>query len=155
LNVPPEETRTKNRRKNLNKLYNSAEWKKARKEFLDQHGYFCDWCGATKYLEIHHPMRNVYGTDLYTDFVASQCVVLCRSCHYATEHNRVLCPRCKEHYKFHDAEVCSYCYLKEHPEVKERVELNKVLKRKKQRELRKKQRELIKKAKKKYERKSK
>jgi aerobic-type carbon monoxide dehydrogenase small subunit (CoxS/CutS family) len=141
--VSPNEIRTGNRRKALVALHKSSEWKALRKAFLDEHGWYCDWCGTTKYLSVHHPFRSSYSSlDVYKDFHKSQCVVLCRKCHTAVENNLVLCTYRdgelhddgENHYRYHDAPYCSYCRYKLFPEEKElrEIERNRIKKAKKQ-----------------------
>jgi aerobic-type carbon monoxide dehydrogenase small subunit (CoxS/CutS family) len=134
---------TQTRRKALAALHKSPEWKALRKAFLDEHGWYCDWCGTTKYLSVHHPFRSSYSSlDVYKDFHKSQCVVLCRKCHTAVENNLVLCTYRdgelhddgENHYRYHDAPYCSYCRYKLFPEEKElrEIERNRIKKAKKQ-----------------------
>ncbi len=51
----------------------------------------------------------------------SGCVLLCSRCHAALHTGRVICRNEHEdgeiHYRWHDAEMCSYCFLKIHPEL--------------------------------------
>ena len=65
-------------------------------------------------------------------------MVLCRRCHSALHKGLKLCPVCKKKYAPNEADCCFSCYCDAFPEVKERVELAKVQRKKKQRELRKK-----------------
>jgi hypothetical protein len=120
----PQTRRVNNRRKNLNKTWSGKAWKEARIGFIESHGGKCEWCGSSEHLTVHHPMRNSYGPDVYLDFALSECVLLCRSCHAALHNGRVLCtrehPDGLNHYKWHDADMCGYCYLLEHPEIKEK-----------------------------------
>lgn len=136
----PEIAAANHKRKNK-KTWSTKEWKDARESFIKEHGRFCDWCGETKYLTVHHPHRNVYGTSAYLDFNLSGCVLLCRACHSATHAGMVICERDhldgQRHYRYHDAEMCSYCFKLAHPEMVERAEQVKRARRKKQRELRK------------------
>lgn len=88
----PNEKRTKKRRKVLNKIWSSKEWKAARLEFLLEHP-ICKWCGK-KADTPHHPTDDLYAN--YLDL--SKCVPFCRRCHTASHKGLVLCPECKEHY---------------------------------------------------------
>ncbi len=139
--VPPEQTRTSTRRKNLKKKWGGKEWKIAREKFIQERGAKCEWCKGTERLTVHHPQRNGYGDQVYLDFYLSGCVLLCSRCHAAIHAGRVLCERehadGEKHYRWHDAEMCSYCFLQEHPEIKELAEIARAEKRKRQRELRK------------------
>lgn len=140
--TPPEEIRKTNRRKKLLKVWSDKTWKAARAEFILAKGGKCEWCGSTKRLTPHHPYRNTYSDQVYKDLFLSQCILLCSRCHSALHRGMVPCEREHDdgevHYRWHDAPVCSACYLKEYPEVKEAAERTKVLRRKRQRELRKK-----------------
>lgn len=139
--VPPEITRTNTRRKNLKKKWTGKEWKIARETFIQERGGKCEWCGSTERLTVHHPQRNGYGDQVYLNFYLSGCVLLCSRCHAALHAGKVLCERehadGEKHYRWHDAEMCSYCFLQEHPEIKELAEIARAEKRKRQRELRK------------------
>jgi hypothetical protein len=146
--VAPQEIRAANHKTKNKKKWSSKEWKIKREEFIISHGSFCDWCGSDSYLTVHHPYRNVYGKTTYDDFYLSECVLLCRSCHSATHAGMVLCTY-KEgiyhdgarHYRFHDAEKCSFCFKKEHPEVEIARKLAKNQREKRARDARKKQAE--------------
>lgn len=132
----PQARRTKTRRKNLKKKWTGKVWKEKREGFIKSRGGKCEWCGIKQgvylgkdekgrdrylALTVHHPMRDSYGDMAYMDFYLSGCIVLCPSCHYATHHSRTLCERHHDdgenHYRWHDAEMCGYCFLKEHPEI--------------------------------------
>lgn len=125
----PEARRTNNRRKNLKKKWTGALWKAKRLEFIERNGGKCAWCGSIEYLTVHHPSRNEYGTDAYMDFYLSGCVLLCRRCHQATHVGKVLCTNEHtdgvSHYRWHDAEMCTVCFLALHPEIKIERELKK------------------------------
>jgi len=137
----PETTRTTTRRKNLKKKWGGKEWKIAREKFIAERGGKCEWCEGTERLTIHHPMRNSYGDLAYMNFYLSGCILLCSRCHAALHAGKVLCERehadGENHYRSHDAEMCSHCYLQEHPEIKELAEIARAEKRKRQREIRK------------------
>lgn len=139
----PETRRVNNRRKNLKKKWTGKIWKDARLKFIKDKGGICEWCDSTEYLTVHHPMRNSYGDETYLNFYLSGCVLLCRKCHAAIHAGKVLCERDHEdgekHYRWHDAEMCGYCFLKEHPEIKESVKAAKREKARIAREYRKKQ----------------
>jgi hypothetical protein len=141
--IPDLVAAVKTRRKNLKKKWTGKKWKEARLGFIRNRGGKCEWCGSDKNLTVHHPMRNSYGDDTYMDFYLSGCILLCSKCHTAVHVGRVLCDRVHEdgenHYKWHDAEMCSYCFLKENPEILEKSKENKRIKRKIQRELRNKE----------------
>lgn len=144
----PQKRRVSTRRKNLKKKWTGKKWKEAREGFIRSHGGKCEWCGSTDHLTVHHPMRNSYGEDVYTDFGLSECVLLCRQCHAAVHAGRVLCDRDHEdgenHYRWHDAEMCSYCFLKEHPEIPARRKAEKERKKAAQKAARQKQKEKVK-----------
>ena len=125
----PEARRTKTRRKNLKKKWTGKLWQEKRLEFIFKHGGKCIWCGSTTSLNVHHPHRNSYGDEAYMNFYLSGCVILCRACHTAVHVGKVLCENMhddgKNHYKWHDADMCGVCYLKAHPEIKINAELKK------------------------------
>lgn len=128
------------RRKNLKKKWTGKVWKEKRLAFIKNRGGKCEWCGSTDRLTVHHPQRNSYGNEVYMDFFLSGCVLLCARCHAALHAGRVLCEREHEdgenHYRWHDAEMCSYCFLRENPEIVEKSKESKRKARKIQRELR-------------------
>lgn len=105
------------RRKNLNKIYNSKEWKNNVKEFTT--GKTCEWCGSTEKLTAHHPYRESYKNGDYIDLHLSACVVLCFRCHYAVHHNLLLCGVCGKKYHRVGADMCRDCFNKLHPEIVE------------------------------------
>lgn len=117
----PQARRTKTRRRNLKKKWTGKVWKEKREGFIKSRGGKCEWCGSTHKLTVHHPMRNSYGDQAYMDFYLSGCILLCISCHAAVHAGRTLCERHHDdgenHYRWHDAEMCGYCFLKEHPEI--------------------------------------
>jgi len=125
----PEARRTTTRRKKLKKKWTGKLWQEKRLEFISKNGGVCAWCGSTEYLTVHHPHRNSYGDDSYMDFYLSGCVLLCRQCHQATHVGKVLCKGehadGKNHYKYHDADMCGVCFLALHPEIKINAELKK------------------------------
>lgn len=137
------EIQTTTRRKNPKKKWSGKEWKAKRLAFIKDRGGKCEWCGSTEKLTVHHPQRNAYGDQVYMDLYLSGCVLLCNRCHKAIHSGLVLCERehddGKNHYRWHDADMCGYCFLKEHPEIVEKAAEAKREKRKRQRELRKSQ----------------
>jgi hypothetical protein len=129
-----EEIRTKNRRKELSRIYRSKEWKDAVKSFIT--GKRCEWCGTTENLLAHHPDTDCYRSEgLYIDLILSRCVVLCRRCHFHLHHGRVLCTKCKEHYHGLEYDQCWHCLS---PDIKEKQEVRKIMYKKRQKEYRKK-----------------
>ncbi len=60
----------------------SAEWKATRTRILEQRGYRCETCGATKKLEVHHLTYERFGHERDDDLR-----VLCSPCHHRT-HGR-------------------------------------------------------------------
>jgi hypothetical protein len=120
---------TKNRRKKLKKKWTGKEWQEKRLEFIKKHNGKCEWCGSTSRLNVHHPYRNGYGEQVYMDFYLSQCVLLCNKCHTAVHVGKVLCTNqhddLENHYMWHDADMCGYCFLKAHPEIEENKRLKK------------------------------
>lgn len=113
--VSPEENAIKNRRKKLNSIYKSKEWRNAVKEFTS--GKTCEWCGSTERLTAHHPYRESYKDGTYTDLHLSACVVLCNRCHYAVHHNLLLCGICSKRYHRVGADMCRDCFNERHPEI--------------------------------------
>lgn len=142
------EIRTTNRRKTLNKRWSSKAWREKRLTFIKERGGRCEWCGSTQKLTVHHPQRDSYGDEVYMDLYLSGCILLCNRCHAALHAGRVICERDHDdgetHYRWHDAEMCSYCFKKEHPEVIEAAARAKRAKQKRQRELRKKEGQKVK-----------
>lgn len=110
----PEEKRTKGRRKKLQEIWNSKEWKEQKAEFLANHP-LCSMCGAPSTVP-HHPTRESYKGH-YSDLELSQCVAYCNRCHFAVHHGIKLCSKCKEHYHPWDSPECRYCFDMEHPEI--------------------------------------
>ena len=128
--ICPEEIRTKNRRKKLDKIWASPEWKRKRDEFV--RGKCCIICGSTDRLTPHHPREESYRSiKKYLDL--SSCLVLCGGCHRKIHKGYHLCPVCKKNLTKY--EQCWDCLP---DEVKEKFEVKKILKRKLQREIRKK-----------------
>lgn len=121
--IPPQEIRARNHKRNLNRVWSGKVWRAKRLAFIDSRGSRCEWCGSTEGLTVHHPMRNSYGSSAYMDFYLSGCILLCQRCHSALHAGRVICDRDhadgEVHYRWHDAEMCSYCFLQLHPELKE------------------------------------
>jgi len=135
----PEEIRTKNRRRNLEKIRVSKRWRQQTKHLTE--GKTCEWCGTTEKLLVHHPEDTMYvNEETYLDF--SSCQILCSRCHYHLHRGRVLCKTCKQHYHRTVYEQCYHCA---DPEARERAEAKKVQRLKKQREYRKKRVEEFKK----------
>lgn len=120
----PEEKRTKGRRKKLQEIWNSAEWKEQKKAFLE------DYPNCEMHLKViingepmivpatvpHHPTRESYKGH-YSNLELSQCASYCNRCHFAVHHGLRLCEKCGEHYHPWDSPECRYCFDKEHPEI--------------------------------------
>jgi len=125
----PEARRVTTRRKKLKTKWTGKLWREKRLEFITRMGGKCSMCGSTEYLTVHHPSRNEYGSDAYMDFYLSGCVLLCRKCHQAVHVGKTLCTNTHSdgvnHYRWHDAEMCTYCFLALHPEIKINAELKK------------------------------
>jgi len=111
----PQERATSTRRKKLQKVYASKEWKKGAKEFVS--GRKCEWCGAEEKLLPHHPYLESYKDGSYLDLFLSGCIVLCNRCHFALHKGLVLCRKCKQHYHLSGAECCRSCFMLAHPEI--------------------------------------
>ena len=116
--MPDLEKRVSNRRKKLQKVWQSKEWKDAVKAFVEDKGK-CAWCGGTEYLTAHHPYQKSYAGDVYLNLYLSGCICLCRKCHAAVHHGLVLCPRCKKKYMRFESEMCFECFSEIHPEIVE------------------------------------
>jgi hypothetical protein len=114
----------KGRRKNLNKIWSSKEWKEHKAAFLKIYPN----CEMHKSVIIkgrplivpatipHHPYRDSYKGH-YTDLELSGCVAYCARCHFALHKGLKLCQSCGEHYHRWDQEICRFCFDKAHPEV--------------------------------------
>lgn len=59
-------------------LFNTKEWRELRKRLLKLHPY-CDICGSTEQLELHHIQKH-HGNPLLF-FNPSNLQVLCKQCH--------------------------------------------------------------------------
>ena len=110
-----------NRRKNLQKIWSSKEWKEKKAIFLKANPL----CMMHRILGIavpaslpHHPYIESYKGH-YTDLELSGCVPYCNKCHFAVHHGLTLCMKCKEHYHRWDAGMCRKCFDKLHPEIVE------------------------------------
>jgi len=139
--LPDLEKAVKGRRKNLQRIWSSKEWKEKKGEFLSKN----PWCAM--HLTIgqkvparvpHHPYRNSYKGH-YTDLELSGCVAYCIRCHYALHHGRILCKKCGESYHLWDQEMCLSCYLAENPGIAEAIAARKLEIKRIQKEIRKKQ----------------
>jgi len=130
----PNEVRTKKRRKVLNRIWQSKEWKAARLVFLAENP-ICRWCGK-KADTPHHPIEDMYRN--YLDL--SKCIPFCRACHTASHKGLVLCPDCREHYMRRENPNgrCSKCMG---TDWKEEQSKKKIQRNKKRRELQKASRE--------------
>jgi len=127
----PEEIRAANRKRELQAIWNSKEWEERKLVFL--HGKSCQWCGSTTDLVPHHPDESLYKSrEKYFDL--SRCIVLCKRCHFALHHGRILCPNCHERYMPVGRDCCWNCLP---DDERERIEIKKVMFKKRQRELRK------------------
>jgi hypothetical protein len=115
----PGAVQVKGRRKNLQKIWSSREWKEKKAAFLSKNP-FCSMhqdCGIHEDATVpHHPGRDSYKGH-YTDLELSCCVAYCARCHFAIHHGLKLCKTCGEHYHPWDAEECRYCFDKKHPEI--------------------------------------
>jgi len=64
------------RRQRYRRYLKSGHWRRLRDQKREQVGRRCEWCGAWRYLEVHHVQyRNLY--DVTLDDLAC----LCRDCH--------------------------------------------------------------------------
>ena len=115
----PENRRISNRRKNLDRVWSSAEWKANKLKFLEKHPT-CQMCGKKSELA-HHPYIESY-KGMYTDLELSRCVPYCKRCHYAVHRGLKLCPMCGVRYCRWDNDLCRDCWEREHPEIKEQRE---------------------------------
>ena len=73
--------------------YNSAEWRRLRREVLKRDGYQCCQCGATAEesgypLEIHHIIPPKGNKKLFYNI--DNCVTLCKCCHSRITQQEIL-----------------------------------------------------------------
>lgn len=118
--MPDLDKAIKGRRKNLNRIWSSKEWKAQKAAFLLKNPL----CAMHKAIGMdvpatipHHPYRDSYKGH-YTDLELSCCVAYCNRCHFALHKGLKLC-KCGEHYHRWDQEMCRFCFEKAHPEVVE------------------------------------
>lgn len=115
--TPDLDRAVKGRRKNLNRIWSSKEWKEKKAEFLKKNPYCAMHLSVGLKVPAvlpHHPYRNSYKGH-YTDLELSACVAYCARCHFSLHHGRKLCPVCKEKYPMWDQEVCRFCFDKANP----------------------------------------
>ena len=65
-----------NRKKYLEYINNSNEWKLKRAEVFSLKGYKCERCGSTRKIHVHHATYERLFNELVTDLFT-----LCNSCH--------------------------------------------------------------------------
>ena len=177
------ERRTKGRRRRLNKIWNSKEWKLKKADFLKKNplckfhlgvllsklpesGRSWLWLKAANltgtdaradlvedlktigkenlaYLVVlattpHHPyMESAKDPALYLDLYLSKCVPSCAKCHFTLHKGMNLCPKCGEHYKRWDQEICRRCWEKANPMIVKDREATKIRFKEEQRQKRK------------------
>jgi hypothetical protein len=129
----PQARRVNGRRKNLNRIWATDDWKQQKAEFLKKfpwcsmHNSFVNKDGMRPAVPAtipHHPYKTSY-KEGYSDLELSQCVALCAKCHFAIHHGMKLCPVCGEHYCPWDAEMCIRCFDKANPDIVARRKQNK------------------------------
>lgn len=120
----PGARRTTGRRKNLNRIWASDDWKERKAKFLEDNPN----CEMHKSVIIngnplivpatlpHHPYKTSY-KEGYSDMELSQCMAECPKCHFAIHHGMKLCPVCGEHYCPWDAPMCIRCFDKANPDI--------------------------------------
>ena len=104
----PEEVRTENRRKALDKIWKSLEWDFQKQLFLSRYSV-CQWCKKKPSQVPHHPTLNDYGTPNYIKIFLSGCIALCNRCHHALHKGLQICPVCHDHYMAPGKQMCKYC----------------------------------------------
>jgi hypothetical protein len=68
---------------------------------------------------VDHPFRWAYKSkDLYLDFEASMCRVVCRTCNGLFEKGLDICPVCKKVYKPMREPMCRECYFEKYPQAR-------------------------------------
>lgn len=104
----PNQRRTANRRKKLSAIYKSPEWKAFKEKCINDAGGKCSWCGSTEALAPHHMLEYSYKTEWdYLD--PRNVVVLCKRCHFAVHHGKILCPKCRKNYMRYENNCCYSC----------------------------------------------
>jgi hypothetical protein len=127
----PQAVSTATNRSKLDAIWKSPEWA----AFVAKHtaGKVCENCKKAEgdiainsegeeyivHLTVDHPFRWAYKSkELYLDFEASMCRVVCRTCNSAFERGLDMCPRCLTHYKQMREPICRDCLFELHPEAK-------------------------------------
>jgi hypothetical protein len=122
---------TATNRSKLSAIWASEEWR----VFVEKHtaGKSCEMCGKregdtaintegepyTVHLTVDHPFRWAYKSmELYLDFEASMCRVVCRTCNSLFEKGLDICPRCLKSYKQMREPICRECLFELHPEAR-------------------------------------
>lgn len=72
-------------RRERQKIYQSARWRRLRLAILDRDGRRCRKCGAAGRLEVHHVEPIKYGGAL---FAPDNLLTMCRTCHFRAEPDR-------------------------------------------------------------------
>lgn len=70
------------RKKQRDKLYHSAAWKRLRKAVLHRDGYECKRCGSKLKLEVHHIKKMIDGGE---PMDMNNLMVLCKLCHFKAD----------------------------------------------------------------------
>jgi len=128
----PQNRSTATNRSKLSAIWNSPEWKAFVKYHTERVGY-CENCkkkendiaintDGEEYvvcLTVDHPYRWAYKSkELYLNFEASMCRVVCRTCNSSFERGLDICPECLKAYKQIREPMCRECLFKKHPEAK-------------------------------------
>jgi len=88
-------------------------WKDARQKLI---GEFCEQCGSTESLVIHHWDETSYNDiENYKNIKDENVITLCKRCHFALHKRMDLCPICKKNYKKHFYQTCYQCAFSTSP----------------------------------------
>ena len=122
----------------LDAIWASDEWK----EFVrvNTEGKECEECHRKEgeiaqnadgedyvvHLTVDHPFRWAYKSkELYLDFEASMCRVVCRTCNGLFEKGLDICPVCRKVYKPMREPMCRECYFEKYPQARAAYEAGK------------------------------
>jgi hypothetical protein len=102
---------------NLRKKMGREGMEGCRETFIQERGGNCEWCGSIERLTVHHRSATDTGTVLPELLSLWLCSAMLEvPC--STSRRKDPCERehadGENHYRWHDAEMCSYCFLQEH-----------------------------------------
>lgn len=135
----PQTESTATNRSQMSAIWASPEWKQFLADNIKPDSV-CEQCGKkegdiainkdgepyTVHLTIDHPFRWAYKSkELYLDFEASMCRIVCRTCNSSFERGLDICPVCKKHYKPMREPMCRECYFEKYPQAREAYEAGK------------------------------